>query len=122
MKIDYKRLRQLNPEAARTAVLNYLSSNKGNIADCARVFGVQRLTVYDILKKDKEADLKDRSKKPKTVANKTSLQIENKVLQAKIETGVGVRKLVKYINKNYNLQIPLSTLRGIIKRNSDKLK
>ncbi len=70
MKIDYKKLRQLNPEAARTAVLEYLSSNGGNIADCARVFAIQRPVVYDILQKARENNLKDRSKAPKRVWNK----------------------------------------------------
>lgn len=63
--IDYKSLRKISPEAARSAVLDYLSSNKGNIAECARVFGVTRITIYDILKKSRERDLKDRSKAPK---------------------------------------------------------
>lgn len=64
-QIDYKALRKVSPEAARTAVLQYLKSNRRNIAQAARVFGVQRVTVYDILKKQKEGDLKDRSKVPK---------------------------------------------------------
>lgn len=65
MKIDYKKLRQLNPETARLAVLEYLSSNGGNISDCARTFAIQRVVVYDILKKSREGNLKDRSKAPK---------------------------------------------------------
>ena len=64
-KIDYKSLRKISPEAARSAVLDYLSSNKGNIADCARVFGVTRVTIYDIVRKSRQGDLKDRSKAPK---------------------------------------------------------
>lgn len=64
-QINYKSLRKINPEAARTAVLEFLSSNKGNIAKTAKAFGVQRITVYDILKKKAERDLKDRSKAPK---------------------------------------------------------
>lgn len=66
-KINYKSLREISPEAARRAVLDYLSSNKGNIAECARVFGVTRVTIYDIIKKKKEGNLKDRSKAPKRV-------------------------------------------------------
>lgn len=37
MKIDYKALRKINPEAARMVVLEYLKAYGGNIADCARV-------------------------------------------------------------------------------------
>lgn len=62
--IDYKTLRKVSPQAARTAVLQYLKFNRGNISDCARVFGVQRVTIYDILKKSRQGDLKDRSKVP----------------------------------------------------------
>ncbi|MDP3758405.1 MAG: hypothetical protein Q8Q86_01690 [Candidatus Daviesbacteria bacterium] len=64
-QINYKSLRKINPEAARTAVLDFLSSNKGNIAKTAKAFGIQRVTVYDILKKKQEDNLKDRSKAPK---------------------------------------------------------
>lgn len=63
-QINYKVLRKINPEAARLAVIEYLKTNKGNISDAARVFGIQRTVVYDILKKKKEGDLKDRSRAP----------------------------------------------------------
>ncbi|KUK55073.1 MAG: hypothetical protein XD79_0755 [Atribacteria bacterium 34_128] len=56
-KINYKVLRKINPEAARLAVIEYLSTNKGNISEAARIFGIQRTVVYDILKKEEEGDL-----------------------------------------------------------------
>ncbi len=62
--INYKTLRKVNPETARLAVLQYLKSNRGNISKTARVFGIQRVTVYDILKKQQMGNLKDRSKAP----------------------------------------------------------
>ncbi|HAJ33838.1 MAG TPA: hypothetical protein DCK79_10865 [Candidatus Atribacteria bacterium] len=61
-KINYKVLRKINPEAARLAVIEYLSTNKGNISEAARIFGIQRTVVYDILKKEEEGDLEDRSR------------------------------------------------------------
>ena len=61
-RIEYKVLREINPEAARQAVLEYLKSNGGNKADAARVFGINRSVVYDILKKASEDDLRDRPK------------------------------------------------------------
>ncbi len=64
-QIDYKTLRKVSSEAARLAVLQYLKSNKGNISKTARVFGIQRVVVYDILKKQQTGNLKDRSKAPK---------------------------------------------------------
>ena len=65
--MDYKALRKISPEAARQAVLQYLLSNGNNVAACAKFFGIQRISVYDIISKDKEGDLSDRSKAPKTV-------------------------------------------------------
>jgi hypothetical protein len=50
-RIDYKTLRQINPEAARKAVLEYLKTNGGNKAEAARVFRVNRTVVY---KQEKE--------------------------------------------------------------------
>ena len=45
-RIDYKTLRQINPEAARKAVLEYLKTNGGNKADVARLFGGNSTVVY----------------------------------------------------------------------------
>lgn len=116
--MNYKILRKVNPEAARLAVLQYLSSNGGNISDCARVFGIQRLTIYDILKKDRSKSLKDHSKAPKTVANKTPTEIFGKVLKAAAETGYGPKRLATYLEINYKIKIPFGTLRGILRRNA----
>jgi len=59
--IDYKQLREFNPQAARMAVLEYLKTNP-NVSQTARMFGITRPVVYDILKKEREGDLKDRSR------------------------------------------------------------
>jgi len=48
-RIDYKKLRRINPEAARQAVLEYLKTNNRNISNAARVFSVNRPVIYDIL-------------------------------------------------------------------------
>jgi len=48
--IDYKQLSKVNPKAARLTVLSYLESVGGNISRTARVFGINRSVVYDILK------------------------------------------------------------------------
>lgn len=68
--IDYKALRKVNPEAARLAVLEYLRGSGSSVAEAARVFDINRPVVYDILKKEKEGDLKDRSRSPKTSPTK----------------------------------------------------
>ena len=65
IRIDYKELRKINPEAARQTVIECLKTNGHNIADTARVFRVNKTVVYDILAKSKEGNLKDRPKIPK---------------------------------------------------------
>lgn len=62
--IDYKGLRQFNAEAARRAVLEYLKTNS-NISEAARMFGITRAVIYDILRKEKTGDLADRSRVPR---------------------------------------------------------
>lgn len=63
-KINYKVLKKINSEAAR-------------------VFEIQRNVVYDILKKNKEEDLKDRSYAPLHSPHKTPIEIEDKGVKAK---------------------------------------
>ena len=69
-RIDYKELRKINPETARAAVLEYLKNNP-NISQAARMFGITRSVVYNILKKEKEGDLRDRSRAPRHQPRKT---------------------------------------------------
>ena len=76
-KINYQVLRKINPEAARLAVIEYLKTNKGNISEAARVFGIQRTVVYDILKKKEEGNLKDRSRAPLRSPYKTPGETES---------------------------------------------
>ena len=64
-RINYKKLRVINPEAARRGVVEYLKTNKGNISQAARLFGINRAVIYDIVMKDREEDLRDRSKSSK---------------------------------------------------------
>ena len=67
--IDYKTLRRFNAEAARRAVIEYLKTNP-NISETARMFGITRTVVYDIIRKEKEDDLRDRSRAPQASATK----------------------------------------------------
>ena len=121
LRIDYKSLRKINPETARLAVLEYLKTNKHNIAQASRVFGINRSVVYDILNKEKEGNLKDRSKAPKYQPNKTSNKIENKVIEIKNKTHLGPKRLSRYLNKYENILVPSGTIRHILRRNKDRL-
>ena len=92
-RIDYKTLRKVNPEAARLAVLEYLKTNRRNISDAARVFGINRSVVYNILSKQAEGDLKDRSRVPKHQPNKTLAETEQQVIEARNKTRMGPKRL-----------------------------
>lgn len=121
IRIDYKTLRSVNPEAARQAVLEYLKTNGGNKAEAARAFGINRCVVYDILKKAAEGDLRDRDKTPKHQPNKTPPAVEEKVIAARNKTRLGPKRLAIYLAKYENLQVPAGTIRHILRRNRDQL-
>ena len=119
--IDYKQLRVINPEAARQAVLDYLESTGGNIAQTARLFGINRCVVYDILKKQASGDLTDRSRTPKRQPNKTPADIEDKVIEIKNKTHLGPIRLSLYLAKYEEMQVPPGTIRHIIGRNRHRI-
>lgn len=121
MKIDYKALRKVNPEAARMAVLEYLRANGGNVAEVARIFGIQRPVVYNILSKDTDGDLTDRSKAPKSSPNRTPTEVEDKVIEIKNKTHFGPKRLSIHLRKYYQLVVAPGTIRHIFRRNKHKL-
>lgn len=114
-QISYKLLRETSAETARLAVLQYYS-NSGNVSKTAKLFGITRITVYDILRKSKEGNLKDRPKAPKTVANKTADEVIIKILKLNNRTGYGAKRISKYLFKLYGIKISYSTVRGILAR------
>jgi transposase InsO family protein len=119
--IGYHALRAKNPAAARLAVLEYLGSNGGNKSDAARAFGITRAVVYDILRKQAEGDLSDRSRAPKRQPNKTPQETEARVIAAKNKTRLGSKRLSIYLEKYEQLSVPPGTIRHIVRRNMDKL-
>nr|MBC7245905.1 transposase [Chloroflexota bacterium] len=116
-KIDYKELRKINPEAARKAVLGYLESNGHNVSSTARLFGINRCVVYDILRKNQEGDLRDRAKRPKHQPRKTDAQIEDLVIAAKNKTHLGPQRLSRYLQQYEGVVVPAGTIRHILRRN-----
>jgi transposase len=121
VRINYKALRKVNPEAARLAVLEYLNSNGGNISDCAKVFGIQRCIIYKILEKKKSGNLADSSRAPHNQPRKTSTKIEDKVVEIKNKTKLGPKRLSRYLKKYEDLIVPYGTIRHILRRNKSKL-
>lgn len=119
--IDYKSLRKISPETARTAVLQYLSGS-GNISQTAKAFGLQRAVIYNIIKRSGPprqlagGGLKDLSRAPKKIANKTIPNFEKMIVEIYHQTGFGPKRLLKIL-KQKRLNIPYGTLRGILRRN-----
>lgn len=113
---DYKALRKINPEAARRAVVDYLKTNNRNISDAAAAFGINRTVVYDIIKRAKEGNLRDRPRVPKNQPRKTPREIENKVVEIKNKTQLSPKKLSEYLKKHEGISIPTGTIHHIIQR------
>ena len=118
--IDYKNLRSINPEAARQAVLDYLASAGGNIAATARAFGIQRSVVYDIQRRARSGNLADRSSTPHRQPTRTPPRIESRVVRARNRTGLGNRRLSRYLAAR-GLHVPPGTISAILARNRDRL-
>ena len=118
--IDYKNLRSINPQAARQAVLDYLDSAGGNVSATARAFGIQRAVVYDIQRRARAGSLADRSFTPHRQPFKTPPAVENRVVAAKNRTGLGNRRLSRYL-AGRGLYVPASTIRNILARNRHRL-
>lgn len=115
--LNYKSLRKVNPEAARVAVLDYLSNNGGNILRAAKAFGIERAVVYNIIKRGQEGQLKDRSKRPHNLAHKTPLEVEERVVEVSSKTQMGPRMLSIHLRLKYGLIVPYGTIRNILRRN-----
>lgn len=111
----------MSPEAARQALLAYLSSNGGNVSDCAQMFDVTRPIVYKALRKQKEGSLKDSSRAPLHQPGKTSGDIENKVVEVKNKTHFGPKRLSRHLKKHEEMMVPYGTIRHILRRNRNKL-
>jgi putative transposase len=118
--IDYKALRGFNAEVARRAVLEYLKT-KPNISEAARMFGITRASVYDILRKEKIGDLRDRSKAPHRQPRRTPIEVEDKVIMAKNKTHLGPERLSRYLAQYEALSVPVGTIRHILHRNKARL-
>src|SRR5215469_1824608 len=89
IRLDYKELREISPQAARRAILQVLKSVDGNVAECARLLHTTRRTIYKALKKESTGNLKDTSTAPKHVPNRTAFGIEEKVIEIKKKTRYG---------------------------------
>ena len=119
--LNYQELRNISPKAARRAIIQILASLDGNVAQTAKTLGVTRVTVYKAIRKAKEECLDDTSRSPHTVANKTSSDIEKKVITIKNLTNYGPLRIKEELFNQYGITLSHHTIRNIIRRNKAKL-
>jgi transposase-like protein len=119
--INYKDLRKINPETARQAVIEYLKSTN-NISNTAMTFGINRPVVYDIVAKYNQGDLNDRPRTPHHQPRKTSPHIEAKVVEIKIKTRLGPKRLSRYLTRYESINVPPGTIRHILRRHKEEIK
>lgn len=118
--LDYQELRSISPQAARQAILQVLKANKGRVAATARTFNVTRATIYKAVAKKQMGDLQDASKAPKTIHNKTSSDIEVKVMKLKKITHYGPLRLKDELFEVHGIEMSEHTIRNIVRRNKKK--
>jgi transposase len=122
--LDYQELRQISPEAARRAILQVLKAHNGNVTTTAKILSVSRATIYKAIRKNKAGDLKDGSKAPHRVHNKTSAEIEARILELRKKTRYGPVRLKEELEALDGLTMSEHTIRNILRRNKahSKLK
>jgi transposase len=120
--LDYQELRQISPEAARRAILQVLKAHKGNVTMTSKILSVSRATVYKAIRKNEAGDLKDGSKAPHRVHNKTSAEIEARILVLREKTRYGPLRLKEELEALDGLSVSEHTIRNILRRNKAKSK
>ena len=115
--LDYRELRQISPEAARRAILQVLKAHKGNVTAAGRIVSVSRATIYKAIRKNEAGDLKDGSKAPHRVDNKTSAEIEARILELREKTRYGPVRLKDELEALDGLTMSEHTIRNILRRN-----
>ncbi len=120
--LDYQELRTISPRAARQAILQILKSCNGVVAETARILRITRATIYKAQRKAKEENLNDASRAPKRVANKTSADIEERVITIKRKTNFGPVRIQEELAIQYGITLSFHTIRNIVRRNREKIK
>ena len=83
---------------------------------------MSRATIYKAIRKNKTGDLKDGSKAPHRVHNKTSAEIEARILELREKTRYGPVRLKEELEALDALTLSEFTIRNILRRNKAKLK
>jgi transposase len=122
MDVSYKEIYAMNKEEARKQIVHsYLALE--NISRVARLWHTSRNVVCKWVKRFEqkgEEGLGDESKKPHSSPGKVSQDIEQKVLEAREETGYGRKRLAWYLAREEGLILSPNTIRHILSRNGFK--
>lgn len=94
---------------------------ESNISAAAAIFGIKRPVAYDIIKKEKEGDLRDRAKVAKHQPRRTPMAIEDRVIEVKNRASLGPERLSRHLNKHEGIPIPAGTVRHIVRRNKKRI-
>jgi len=118
MDMSYKEMDQMNPVMARhNLVMSYQQS--GSIAATARRWRTSRAVVRKWLRRyesDSEAGLVDRSRRPHSSPRHTPPAVEQKVLDLRIATGYGRRRLAWHLAHKDGRRRSPNTIRHILRR------
>lgn len=122
VQLSYNELRNISPEAARQAIIAIYESTGQNVLKTAEILQTSRPTIYKALQKKRDKSLEDTSRAPHHVHNKTPVDIEEKVLKLKERINFGPERLQEELRLQYQIDLPSSTIRNILRRNKDRLK
>lgn len=120
--LEYRELRTISPRAARQAILQILTSMRGNITETARILHTTRVTVYKALKKQREKCLDDASTAPHVTVNKTVKDTEDKVIELKKKTNYGPLRLKDELQGVHGIVLSHHTIRNIVRRNKKQVR
>ncbi|MCX7991978.1 MAG: IS481 family transposase, partial [Proteobacteria bacterium] len=96
-----KELRKRSPALGREIIRKVLDSNNGNVSLTAKILNISRNTV----RRARDGDLEDKSRRPKTSPKKISAEIEEIIIKYAKITGFRYRRLSKYIRDKLNIHI-----------------
>ena len=114
--ISYHEVRDISPAKARELVRRVLKSNGGNVSRTSDILCISRKTV----RRARDGDLKDQSRRPLRSPNKTEEGLENLIVKEGRRTGFRYRRLTGYMKLKYNLILDEDTVKAILKRNGIK--
>src|SRR5579872_2430192 len=113
--LNYQSLYKLNPETARSAMLEVFAQTS-NISQTARMFSTTRRVVQLAIKKKAEGNLTDKPHTAITIHNRSQASLEEKAIAVKNSTKFGYRRVAKNLREKPGLTIKDSTVRNILKR------